>query len=332
MSHKYIPTVFLLYTLIGAGSAYLINFQRYQYPLSPDDKKYFTSGPTDQSCTIIKGDNDYQIQSIRVRSDPSIGNPPHALALFSGETCDDSTLALIARYYQLSDNFEQSISPFSTHTEITNRLPGNDTTYTTPDLYNLTRNIGYTDPLWGMVIDLNLEPGDVALKYTSLNGTVKEWRVAKGVIAVEEEPNPLEADSTSLSNAYYEPILSTSLPMMAQDEREIIQKYFQASAERSPATEKLLLTEDPELVSSEVAGRDGLVRDHERPEIGKLARARNHYDLTPLRNNPNMIELNPLVNLPGLSHLQDLEKQKAPAIEDYLNDRDWDLYLPEAKV
>ncbi|KAK6511240.1 hypothetical protein TWF481_000161 [Arthrobotrys musiformis] len=232
------------------------------------------------------------------------------MALFSGEECNDSTVSAIARFYQLSDSVEQSIAPFVVRTELTQGSKW-DGTFTAPWLYDYYQNIGYTSTLWGAVTDLGLEPGDMAFKYTSENNT-SEWRIARGVVAIQESPDSLGEDMM-MPRDYSERALSTSLPDMPDDERRLIQIWFQRMAEMRPAKEDLVLTDNPEVFDEESAWRDDAVRGYERKlKIGKLARERNRYGPTSLRkNNPGMIELNELVNLEGQSHLQDLEDKKS---------------------
>ncbi|KAK6331903.1 hypothetical protein TWF718_002441 [Orbilia javanica] len=332
MLHTYPPSFLLLLSiLITHISAFLINFQRHQPPetIEDTDRKYLLKPAADQSCTTITGDINHELTSIRIRGDKSLGNPPHAMAFFTGNDCTDSTVSLIVRFYQFSDSVEQSIAPSTVRKELIEGRAWSKA-LSAPSLYDFYQNIGYTSTLWGTVIDLGLQPGDMAFKYTSENGTISKWRIARGVVAIEESPRPMGADSM-MPVEYFERTLSMSLPEMPDDERRLIQIYFQTVAEQRPAQEDLVITETTGLMDPESAWRDDLVRGHERKvKIGKLARARNQYGPTPVRkNNPGMIELNPLVNLPGQSHLEDLEKQRELTAEDYVNDRDWDLYLPE---
>ncbi|KAK6346163.1 hypothetical protein TWF730_010495 [Orbilia blumenaviensis] len=330
MRHPYLlAIVFIFSNPIYSAFAYLINFQRSQYPQTLEDEQYLTQTPSDRSCMSIHGDHDSDVLSIRVRSDESIGGPPQAMAFFTEDGCSEASIAYIVRFYQLSDSMEQSISPFEVGQELT-QGPGWDNTMQAQSSYNYYENIGYTSALWGAVVGLNLQPGDMALNYTSADSSgVTEWRIAEGVVAVEESPNTLQ-EGLTMAHDHLEPMLSTSLPSMPKEERKLIQNHFQALARESPASEESLLT-TTEYLDPESAWRDDFVRGHERKiKIGKLARERNQYGPTPVRKaNPNMIELNPLVNLPGQSHLQDLENQKALTAEDYLNDKDWDLYLPD---
>ncbi|EGX46937.1 hypothetical protein AOL_s00097g363 [Orbilia oligospora ATCC 24927] len=334
MFRTYLLSILLFCISIHPLSAYLINFQRHRDPqtLGDIDRKYFSKEATDQSCTLIPGNQTQELSTIRIRGDPTVGSPPHALAFFTGTECNDTTVSVITRFFQISDRVEQSISPFAVRGSLTEG-PEWDRNLIAPTLYNYYESVGYTSTLWGAIVDLELEPGDMAFKYASLDGSVNGWRVATAVIAMEEEPDVVGVDSM-LPPAYFARKLSISLPEMAEDERKLIPAHFQKIAEERPAEEKVLIVENPALIDPESAWRYRLVHDHERKiKIGKLARAANNYGPAPIRkNNPSMIELNPLVNLVGQSNLEDIERKRELTVEEYLNDRDWDLYLPESKL
>ncbi|KAF3184133.1 hypothetical protein TWF751_000130 [Orbilia oligospora] len=334
MIRTYLFFISLFCISIYPLSAYLINFQRHRAPqtLEGIDRKYFSKEAADQSCTLIPGNQTQELSTIRIRGDPTIGSPPHALAFFTGTECNDTTVSVITRFFQISDRVEQSISPFAVRGSLTEG-PEWDRNLIAPTLYNYYESVGYTSTLWGAIVDLELEPGDMAFKYVSLDGSVNEWRVATAVIAMEEEPDVVGADSM-LPLAYFARKLSISLPEMAEDERKLTSAHFQKIAEERPAEEKVLIVENPALIDPESVWRNRLVHDHERKiKIGKLARAANNYGPAPIRkNNPSMIELNPLVNLVGQSNLEDIERKRELTVEEYLNDRDWDLYLPESKL
>ncbi|KAF3143382.1 hypothetical protein TWF703_010795 [Orbilia oligospora] len=281
---------------------------------------------------LKKSQQEIELSTIRIRGDPTVGSPPHALAFFTGTECYDTTVSVITRFFQISDRVEQSISPFAVRGSLTEG-PEWDRNLIAPKLYNYYESVGYTSTLWGAIVDLELEPGDMAFKYASLDGSLNEWRVATAVIAMEEEPDVVGADSM-LPLAYFARKLSISLPEMAEDERKLTSAHFQKIAEERPAEEKVLIVENPALIDPESVWRNRLVHDHERKiKIGKLARAANNYGPAPIRkNNPSMIELNPLVNLVGQSNLEDIERKRELTVEEHLNDRDWDLYLPESKL
>ncbi|KAK6506202.1 hypothetical protein TWF506_011121 [Arthrobotrys conoides] len=340
MFHRYLSPAFLFYISITPLSAYLINFQRHQEPQTIEDidRKYFPISLTDRSCTPIPGDKTQALSSIRIRGDSTldIGAPPQAIAFFTGNECNDTTVSAIVRFYQVSTSIEQSISPTAIRTNLAEGL-GWDATFTATSLYDYYQNVGYTSTLWGAVVSLGLQQGDIGFKYTSEDGSVDEWRVAIAIIAMEEEPYSL-GEGSMMPPAYYDRAraLSLSLPQMAEDERIGTRVHFQEHAEKRPIEENVLLDEDPALIDTdpESAWRNRIVHDHERKiKIGKLARAASNYGPAPIRKyNPNMMELNPLVNLVGQTNLEDLERQKAWAVNEYLNDRDWDLYLPESNA
>ncbi|EPS43806.1 hypothetical protein H072_2212 [Dactylellina haptotyla CBS 200.50] len=315
----------VLLPFIVPSNGYLINFQRFAgYPLL-ESKEYFTSQPTAHYCNEIESGDTLEIAAIRVRSGPKEGNPPQAIAFYTGDDCTHSNLALVVRYYQLSGTVEQTVAPDLTRIELTDGKENGNTSFNAPKFYTLVENIGYTSSLWSLVTELGLEPGDAAFRYTAPDGSKSEWRIAEGVIAVEDNPLSVEFWKETI----HRELLNVDLFGMEDEDRLSLQGSWQGMARQFPADENLLLDETAGDTGSDL--RKDLIREYERKiKIGKLARERFRYGPAPTRkNNPNMIELNPLVYYPGQSTLQDLEKQKDPTLEDILNDPDWDLYLPE---
>ncbi|KAJ6263668.1 hypothetical protein Dda_2237 [Drechslerella dactyloides] len=313
-------------------AAYLIDLQPAPFlSADPNPHYYFPINPTGYACTSIRVPAATQIAAIRVRSGPETGSPPQAIAFFNGDGCNDDSIELIIRFYQVAGDVEQAVAPELTYSSLADGLesyiPGQE--MQAQNVYNHVQNVGYSSAVWADIINLGLEPGDAAFRYRSLDPDVvdTEWRVVKGVVILSDGPLPLE----DVEHPDYSPLLNTDLLDLPTEERLAKQAEYQARAESFPAAEGVFLgPQDLQIGNPVTELAKEIESEYNRKiKIGKIARKASGMGPAGIRKyNPNAVELNPLAPYEGQSILEDLEAQRRRTVDEILEDPDWDLYWP----